>query len=369
MKKTLLILSSTLLLSTKIAFCPGVKFINNSGKNFEGKIDNFTGPEWVLIKNKETVNLPSKSGDRKIYWREYEETKFKKNPTYSTKESYSLPDTITINDSGKKYDMVSGVLKIKQKDLEPISFVTQATYSNNTNLIKALIEDEKAIQKIESIKELKEKLIKLNNDKDSLKKAMESKKLEKSKDHIELLNNQINLIEIISKRIESISKKNELLEKSKLEETLKRISGITDLNQIKKEKEAQIKKIESIKITKETAKESEREKIILEKLNNREIQLTPKKETKVLKIKDAKGELIDVPTETECGICLDKISKDDENKIVKLTTSEPGKKCNHIFHKACIEQWFKTTATSTQDRCPSCKAKVRANYIKTYGQY
>ena len=48
--------------------------------------------------------------------------------------------------------------------------------------------------------------------------------------------------------------------------------------------------------------------------------------------------------EKECIICLSKIKK--KQKIQKLL------KCNHIFHKECIDKWF---ISSQKIICPICK--------------
>lgn len=48
------------------------------------------------------------------------------------------------------------------------------------------------------------------------------------------------------------------------------------------------------------------------------------------------------PQDTDCSICMEKISKD-----FILT------KCNHYFHKACLEQW---EARSIQ--CPYCRSSL-----------
>lgn len=48
------------------------------------------------------------------------------------------------------------------------------------------------------------------------------------------------------------------------------------------------------------------------------------------------------PQDTDCSICMEKISKD-----FILT------KCNHYFHKVCLEQW---EARSIQ--CPYCRSSL-----------
>ena len=44
----------------------------------------------------------------------------------------------------------------------------------------------------------------------------------------------------------------------------------------------------------------------------------------------------------ECSICL--FEYDKNNKIVKLN------KCNHIFHKDCINKWI-----GIKNTCPMCR--------------
>jgi hypothetical protein len=47
-------------------------------------------------------------------------------------------------------------------------------------------------------------------------------------------------------------------------------------------------------------------------------------------------------TNTNCTICLEEL-----NKCVKL-------KCNHTYHKECIDTWFKTNNNNTKS-CPLCR--------------
>jgi len=49
--------------------------------------------------------------------------------------------------------------------------------------------------------------------------------------------------------------------------------------------------------------------------------------------------------ENECCICLDKYKENDI--LIKL-------KCNHMFHKECLEPWFKKSNRS----CPLCRYKI-----------
>ena len=46
----------------------------------------------------------------------------------------------------------------------------------------------------------------------------------------------------------------------------------------------------------------------------------------------------------ECSICLDNIDLDDIHEL----------KCGHIFHKECINNWFKQD--SIYKSCPYCRA-------------
>lgn len=49
----------------------------------------------------------------------------------------------------------------------------------------------------------------------------------------------------------------------------------------------------------------------------------------------------------ECCICLDKLSL--SNQLIIL-------KCNHIYHKNCIKNWFNHSI-----KCPICRYNVRDN--------
>lgn len=49
-----------------------------------------------------------------------------------------------------------------------------------------------------------------------------------------------------------------------------------------------------------------------------------------------------------CSICLDNLYDEEEHKeIIKI-------KCNHMFHKECLEPWLRK-----QRNCPLCKNKIK----------
>lgn len=51
----------------------------------------------------------------------------------------------------------------------------------------------------------------------------------------------------------------------------------------------------------------------------------------------------------DCSICLDSLIKSTEiHKNIVLI-----KKCNHMFHKKCIFEWFKNSLN-----CPNCRIKI-----------
>lgn len=52
----------------------------------------------------------------------------------------------------------------------------------------------------------------------------------------------------------------------------------------------------------------------------------------------------------ECSICLDDINK--KKNLLKTL------KCNHIFHKRCINKWMKTSI-----QCPLCKYFIKKKFI------
>jgi len=47
----------------------------------------------------------------------------------------------------------------------------------------------------------------------------------------------------------------------------------------------------------------------------------------------------------DCCICLNGIEKGQTIKLLK---------CNHIYHKSCIESWFKK-----KKACPYCNIKIK----------
>lgn len=49
----------------------------------------------------------------------------------------------------------------------------------------------------------------------------------------------------------------------------------------------------------------------------------------------------------DCSICLEKYKKND--KCIKLN-------CSHIFHKKCLNEWFKNRIDKSEDlNCPLCR--------------
>ncbi|KAF2655374.1 hypothetical protein K491DRAFT_678941 [Lophiostoma macrostomum CBS 122681] len=54
----------------------------------------------------------------------------------------------------------------------------------------------------------------------------------------------------------------------------------------------------------------------------------------------------DVPDDTTCGICLD--GKEDGKVFVR------PRKCQHLFHKDCLELWVNGTADNSE-KCPTCR--------------
>uniref|UniRef100_A0A7S1D2F8 RING-type domain-containing protein n=1 Tax=Cyclophora tenuis TaxID=216820 RepID=A0A7S1D2F8_CYCTE len=55
---------------------------------------------------------------------------------------------------------------------------------------------------------------------------------------------------------------------------------------------------------------------------------------------------------TECSICLDEFTTDDE-----LVETIP---CNHLFHRHCCQTWLDTNAT-VRKRCPVCRTYIGSN--------
>jgi hypothetical protein len=112
----------------------GIEVVNNTGKDIEARIDNFTDKEWVKIEAKKATDkktpsefLPSKTdlttltnSLRRVYWREYEKDANKNKPLYSTWETFLVPHVITIGcvnppaalvDKLTGYDITSGTIK------------------------------------------------------------------------------------------------------------------------------------------------------------------------------------------------------------------------------------------------------------------
>ena len=55
-----------------------------------------------------------------------------------------------------------------------------------------------------------------------------------------------------------------------------------------------------------------------------------------------------------CSICLDVLDENSLEKSVKLIN------CNHIFHKECIEKWYKN---SENVNCPVCRDSIEVTVI------
>lgn len=108
MKKNLLFLSTLAFTCSQMSALTtftGVKAKNDSGKAMEVMIDNGING-WMPVDNSDSANLKSKkTNGRFIYWREPS----KPQTQYQTLKGYNSPDTITIKDGGKKYDMSSGI--------------------------------------------------------------------------------------------------------------------------------------------------------------------------------------------------------------------------------------------------------------------
>ena len=66
-----------------------------------------------------------------------------------------------------------------------------------------------------------------------------------------------------------------------------------------------------------------------------------------------KGEKYAKDDKPVCGICLENIEK---NKLVVKTP------CNHLFHKTCLQTWFRKNRMLFAATCPNCRARVPVNY-------
>lgn len=280
MKKNLFVLSTIALTCNLLPFT-GVKFTNNLDVPVEGKIENFTYIEWVKVEPKKSENIPSKSGDRKIFWREYEKEKYKKNPTYSTKESYSMPHEIIIHtkkdktgkaelDSNKKsiivYDMISGISKTKKSNLTPHVITHKSMTKEELNKkLKDLKEKEKKIkqEKLNTEKKLTEnraQTVAVQNEIARLKKDSEVDEQELQAKGQELFNEATNVAiknnketKIDKKTRENIKEKKHYKEKiaedEKKEAILKKeqekiSKELTEADKKIKEFEDQIKKLD-----------------------------------------------------------------------------------------------------------------------------
>ena len=71
----------------------------------------------------------------------------------------------------------------------------------------------------------------------------------------------------------------------------------------------------------------------------------PKKKFNHLKLKKIKED--DPLINTVCSICLENYKKNDYYRTLN---------CNHIFHKKCIDRWFKN-----QETCPMCRTNIKFN--------
>ena len=55
---------------------------------------------------------------------------------------------------------------------------------------------------------------------------------------------------------------------------------------------------------------------------------------------------------SECTVCTDILTNEDHVTVVP---------CGHIFHKACVQTWFKNCKTNPV--CPICRAKAPKSKI------
>ena len=72
----------------------------------------------------------------------------------------------------------------------------------------------------------------------------------------------------------------------------------------------------------------------------------PQKKFNHLKFKKIKED--DPLINTVCSICLENYKKNDYYRTLN---------CNHIFHKKCVDRWFKKNHLN----CPMCRANVNLN--------
>jgi hypothetical protein len=63
---------------------------------------------------------------------------------------------------------------------------------------------------------------------------------------------------------------------------------------------------------------------------------------------DAAVRVIPVPTGETCSICMTPMVTAD------MTNQQLSLRCNHSFHRECIEQWFRQSP-----RCPVCRTDIR----------
>ena len=66
-----------------------------------------------------------------------------------------------------------------------------------------------------------------------------------------------------------------------------------------------------------------------------------------------RGQKYTLDDEPECGICLETIKN---NQLV-------GKShCGHLFHKTCLQNWFRKSEMLFASTCPNCRARMPVEY-------
>ena len=60
--------------------------------------------------------------------------------------------------------------------------------------------------------------------------------------------------------------------------------------------------------------------------------------------------------QNECVICFEDFTKGVE--VRKLPT------CRHLFHKVCIDGWFKAKMEETVHKCPLCNGEISIEKVK-----
>lgn len=61
------------------------------------------------------------------------------------------------------------------------------------------------------------------------------------------------------------------------------------------------------------------------------------------------------PKDSECPICYESIIKKECKKL----------KCNHLFHKRCIDRWL---GEMHKDTCPTCRAVIKTRRPRQVAQ-